>query len=86
MAEKIVIGAGTTLNEKIGEVAGRVWRQLRVHGPTTPSSLARSLGRTELELHQALGWLAREGKLRADMANDREMKISLAEHEMSISV
>ena len=80
MSEKICIN-GDGFGERIGEVAGRVWRQLRAHGPASHASIARSIGRTEQEVHMAIGWLARENKLR--MEGDR---LSLVEHEMKITI
>lgn len=78
--EKITIN-GTSLGERAGEVAGRVWRQLRAHGPATTASIAKSIGRAESDVHMAIGWLAREGKLRVD--GDR---LALVEHEMRIAI
>ena len=75
------ITLGGTLSDRIGETAGRLWRQLRAHGPATVSSLAKSMGRPEHEVHMAIGWLAREGKLRSD--GDR---LALVEHEMKIAI
>jgi hypothetical protein len=76
---------GSMLNDKVGEVAGRVWRQLRTHGPQSPGSIARSIGRSEVEVWQAIGWLAREGKVRGDIA-DKDGRVALVEQEMSITV
>src|SRR5205823_1849345 len=52
---------GRSLPERIGEVAGRVWRQLRAHGSQSTRELAHAIGRAEPDVHQAIGWLAREG-------------------------
>lgn len=78
--ERINLGGNGTV-DRIGEVAGRVWRQLRAHGPASPASLAKSIGRAEPEVQMALGWLAREGKLRADGE-----RFSLVEHEMHVAM
>ncbi len=72
---------GRAFQDRIGEVAGRVWRQLRAHGAHSSRDLAHAIGRPEHEVHQAIGWLAREGKLRADMGD----KVALVEHEMAQS-
>jgi hypothetical protein len=77
--DRIMVDGRSFINE-IGEVAGRVWRQLRAHGPQTPKAVAHAIGRNELEVQQAIGWLARENKIRPE--NDR---IALVEHEMSLS-
>jgi hypothetical protein len=71
---------GRSLPERIGEAAGRVWRQLRAHGPHAVRDLAHAIGRNEIDVYMAIGWLAREGKLRQE--GDR---FALVEHEMSIS-
>lgn len=49
---------------KIGEAAGLVWRTLegRSEGLTAAQLKARTSLDAEL-LHQAIGWLAREGKI-----------------------
>jgi hypothetical protein len=80
MAERIMMD-GRSLPDRVGEVAGRVWRQLRAHGPQTSHGIAQAIGRSEVEVHQAAGWLARENKLRYD---PQEQKLSLVEHEMSL--
>ena len=73
---------GRALSAKIGEVAGRVWRQLRAHGAQSPKEIAHAIGRNEIEVHQALGWLAREDKVH--MTADQ--KVALADREMSIKI
>jgi len=78
--EKISIN-GNGLGERTGEVAGRVWRQLRAHGPTTAMAIAKAIGRNMDDVHMAIGWLAREGKLR--MEGDR---LALVEHEMRVAI
>ncbi|HZU97143.1 MAG TPA: winged helix-turn-helix domain-containing protein [Planctomycetota bacterium] len=79
--ERVTID-GRSLPAKIGELAGRVWRQLRAHGAQSPRDIAHAIGRSEMEVHQALGWLAREDKLR--MMPD--MKVALVDHEMSVTM
>jgi hypothetical protein len=48
----------------IGEAAGEVWRYLDEHGEVTATRLARALGMPNRRVDQAVGWLAREEKLR----------------------
>jgi len=50
---------------KIGQNAGRVWKQLEeTKEPVSLSRLKKDLtGVPEAELHYALGWLAREDKV-----------------------
>ena len=77
MSEKVVT------SDKTGEVAGRIWKQLRAHGPVTFESLTRSIGFSEPEVYMALGWLAREGKL---CACTKSGNYSLAEREMHVKL
>jgi hypothetical protein len=76
------ISIGGQLNDKIGEVAGRVWRQLRAHGPATTPQLAKAIGRSDMEISMAMGWLAREGKVRQDSGE----RVALVEHEMRVTI
>jgi DNA-binding transcriptional regulator GbsR (MarR family) len=52
--------------EKIGSAAGQVWQTLNVKGPMSREQLARSTGISADMVSQAVGWLAREGKLTVD--------------------
>jgi hypothetical protein len=79
--DRITLGTNGMI-ERIGEVAGRVWRQLRAHGPASVASLAKSIGRSEPDIHMAIGWLAREGKVRA-LDGDR---LTLVEQEMRVAI
>jgi hypothetical protein len=51
------------MHEKIGEVAGRIWKLLREKGEVSISQLPKSLKETDVITYQALGWLARESKI-----------------------
>ncbi len=81
--EKTCTSDKIVTSEKMGEVAGRIWKQLRAHGPVTCESLTRSVGFSEPEVYMALGWLAREGKL---CTCTKSGNYSLAEREMSIKL
>jgi hypothetical protein len=63
--------------QKIGEAAGLVWRALEGTGEgMTPTQLKN---KTELGaelLHQALGWLAREDKIRF-LGGGKSVKVAL---------
>jgi hypothetical protein len=54
---------------RIGEVAGIVWRTLSDQGPMTMAKLTKIVGEPRDTVMQAVGWLAREGKL--DIVNQR---------------
>jgi len=49
--------------EEIGIVAGLVWHYLAESNPVTLSRLARDLNMPRDLVMQAVGWLAREGKI-----------------------
>ena len=48
---------------EIGVVAGEVWHTLRSDGSMTLAKLARELDAPRDVVMQAIGWLAREGKV-----------------------
>ena len=52
------------MKEVIGETAGRIWQVLNDKGETDASSLPRILKAKTFIVYQALGWLAREDKLK----------------------
>ena len=52
-----------SLVESIGEMAGVVWSILSENGPMTMAKLVKSVGEPRDTVMQALGWLAREGKI-----------------------
>ncbi len=51
------------MNERIGATAGKVWQVLRDRDEAEIRQLPRMLDEKSLIVNQALGWLAREGKL-----------------------
>jgi hypothetical protein len=52
--------------EQIGETAGRVWQVLHDSGPLSQAKLLKEIDAHRDVIMQALGWLAREGKLAID--------------------
>jgi hypothetical protein len=52
------------LNSKIGEAAGRVWEILGTKDEVALTSLPKMMKLTSDVAYQALGWLAREGKVK----------------------
>ena len=53
------------LNERIGAIAIEVWNSLDQSGPVTVAGLAEKLGsKAGLEISMAVGWLAREDKIK----------------------
>ena len=66
------------MSEKIGATAGLVWDCLKNGGPATAKQIQKKIGADSDTTHQALGWLAREGKLRVDRSR-KACRFELAE-------
>lgn len=49
--------------QQIGETAGTVWRALSEHGSMSLAKVVERVGGNRDLVMQAIGWLAREGKL-----------------------
>ena len=49
--------------EQIGQTAGLVWHKLRETGPLSLAKLVQAIDAPRDVTLQAIGWLAREGKL-----------------------
>jgi hypothetical protein len=47
----------------IGETAGKIWSSLQKNGKKTVAGLSKDTGADAALVNQAIGWLAREGKL-----------------------
>ena len=60
MAETVSI----SIVEEIGETAGAVWRTLNESGPLTMAKLLKKVDEPRDTVLQALGWLAREEKIK----------------------
>jgi predicted transcriptional regulator len=54
----------TSLVETIGATAGEIWRVLLAEGELTTTQLAKQVNAPRDQVMQAVGWLAREGKIR----------------------
>jgi hypothetical protein len=52
-----------TCLEQIGDTAGMLWHYLNDHGPRTVSQLVKDVDAPRDVIMQAVGWLAREGKV-----------------------
>ncbi|MBI4387891.1 MAG: winged helix-turn-helix domain-containing protein [Candidatus Omnitrophica bacterium] len=62
----------------IGKAAGKIYRVLEQNGKKSTSELQKKSGISDTALfHQAIGWLAREGKLELQK-NGRTFQVSLA--------
>ena len=52
------------LEEKAGELAGKVWEYLNVNGETTEKEIMKGIKvRKVKDFYLGVGWLLREGKL-----------------------
>lgn len=51
------------MQERIGELAGYVWRYLEEEGETSISGVAKAVEAPRTKVNMAVGWLAREEKL-----------------------
>jgi hypothetical protein len=52
------------MREAIGDAAGKVWRYLEAQGSRSVSQIQRDTRLSQSLTYLALGWLAREGKVR----------------------
>ena len=52
------------MREAIGDAAGKVWRCLEAQGSRSVSQIQRDTRLSQSLTYLALGWLAREGKVR----------------------
>ena len=69
------------MKEKIIEAAGKTWKTLAEQGDIPVVQLPKILKEDESVAYQALGWLAREDKIRYTIKNSK-MFVSLIESEL----
>ncbi|MGA2065631.1 MAG: winged helix-turn-helix domain-containing protein [Thermoguttaceae bacterium] len=53
----------SSIVDEIGDTAGAVWRALSDNGPLTVAKLLKKVEQPRDTVMQAVGWLAREGKI-----------------------
>jgi len=68
------------VQDKIGEVAGKVWDELKEKGEESTSAVADALDEPQTKVNMAIGWLAKEGKLDFD-TEGRGNLLSLKDNE-----
>jgi len=51
------------MHNRIGELAGSIWKELNKKGEMTPRKMTTALKAKAQDVHLALGWLAREQKV-----------------------
>ena len=56
----------TKCTAQIGETAGLVWLALSENGPMSYPKLVKATGASRDTVMQAVGWLAREGKINVE--------------------
>lgn len=62
-----------SLIDQIGETAGKVWHTLLQHGELTMTKLAKEVDAPRDRVMQAVGWLARENKVRVEDQTRRKI-------------
>jgi len=72
---------GGTMKDKVIEIAGRTWHELGSRGEATSRQIASSLREDEALVNMALGWLAREDKVRYSQRRN-DVMFSLVESEL----
>jgi len=65
----------TNLNDKIGEDAGKIWKVLNTWGEVDISYIPKLAQINERDTFCALGWLAREGKIKTRMVKPNRSQI-----------
>ena len=68
------------VQDKIGEVAGKVWDELKEKGEESTSAVADALDEPQTKVNMAIGWLAKERKLDFD-TEGRGNLLSLKDNE-----
>jgi hypothetical protein len=71
-AKKVISGV-----EQIGATAGQVWHCLNGSGPASFTQLSKEIDAPKDLVMQAIGWLAREGKISIE-ENGRSRTVSLS--------
>ncbi len=56
----------TNIIHNYGKNAGQIWKALHTHGPLTQQELLSQTGMPMEEMYAAVGWLARENKIKRD--------------------
>jgi hypothetical protein len=59
--------------EQIGDTAGMVWHYLNENGSCSLTQLAKEIDAPRDVIMQAVGWLAREGKLAIEESRNKKL-------------
>jgi hypothetical protein len=65
----------TNLVEKIGKDAGKVWDVLNRWKEVDLSYISKLASINKLDMYSAIGWLAKEGKLKAKLVKPKALQI-----------
>ncbi|MFC1562976.1 winged helix-turn-helix domain-containing protein [candidate division KSB1 bacterium] len=71
------------MKEKIGEIAGRIWKALREKEEFTVQQLTKILKEEQEIIYMALGWLAREDKINSKKRRGK-IYFSLSQSERNV--
>ena len=64
----------TNLDSEIGSHAGRIWKILDIWGEADIETIKRLSDLDENQVHLAIGWLAKENKIKLDEKNRFNLK------------
>ena len=64
--------------ENIGVTAGKVFQFLNTNGPSPLHQIQKGVGENPAATNQAIGWLAREGKLTVDSSQANRLNYALS--------
>ena len=65
------------LQEKVGELAGKIWSSLNENGAQTLKQIKKTAKITEKDFYLGLGWLLREDKVNANEVEGGETTFKL---------
>ncbi len=66
------------MEQKIGEIAGKLWKEFNKRGELAISQVPKIIKEKDTISYMALGWLAREGKLKFEIVKNKTL-VSLSE-------
>ncbi|CAA9890291.1 conserved hypothetical protein [Candidatus Methylobacter favarea] len=56
----------------IGDAAGKIWKYLEKHGPTSVTKVTNETGVSKNDIQRAIGWLLKEDKLAIELIGRAE--------------
>ncbi|MDD5579668.1 MAG: winged helix-turn-helix domain-containing protein [Methylobacter sp.] len=59
-------------NKIIGDAAGKIWKYLDKHGPSSVTKITTETGISKNEIQRAIGWLLKEDKLSIELIGRAE--------------